>query len=186
MKKIRIDFGILVVSLSGMLMSVWLILSEKSGTIVDVLFIILLGIVFLVAMVIVIDRGNWRAAKVGGVLAGVILLLILCNTDIYKSPIVLEAHLKDDLSGMHLCLRENGKFEMVSSYLYGTETFTGRYQIQGDKIHFLDPTYSRDYIPSTVTIWQNKIILEFDKEGQPNLNYGKYFDIINNKFDNAP
>jgi hypothetical protein len=75
---------------------------------------------------------------------------------------------------------------MTASYLVSSQTFTGKYQMEGDKIHFLDPADEHNFIPQTVTIWQDKIILQFDKEGQPDLRFAQYFDIIDNLINKAP
>jgi hypothetical protein len=104
----------------------------------------------------------------------------------FKSPTVLEAWLKDDLSGLRLNLRKNGRFEMVVQTLFSEETFEGQYRLEGDKIIFLDRPYDNDFIPDTLTIWQDKLILTFEADGQPDLGFARYFQIQKNTIPPPP
>ncbi|MCJ8167101.1 hypothetical protein MKJ04_19825 [Pontibacter sp. E15-1] len=108
----------------------------------------------------------------------------LLKSELLKSKIVLQATLKDDLSYMHLTLRENQKFEMVSSHMFGDKEYIGKYKLIGDKLIFLDKVYDNSFIPDTVFIWNDKIILKHRENGEPEIGFASYFDIKKNTIKN--
>jgi len=119
---------------------------------------------------------------VGVILAGVYCLWHV----IFERNKVLEAKLTDDLSAIRITLWADNKFEVESSSSITGETFKGSYCVYGNKIIFLDKHSSNDFIPDTVTIIGDKIIIEFDKEGKPITEFATYFDITCNEIQNAP
>ena len=103
---------------------------------------------------------------------------IYSDTELFKSKILLKAVLVDDLSSLELKLRENNTFELVPiSYLGSFEKFTGEYKITGNKIIFIDRPYDSDFIPDTVYIIGNKIVLRYNLLGQPDTSFANYFRI---------
>ena len=103
----------------------------------------------------------------------------------FKSKKILEATLMDDLSAIHLTLRADKKFEMVSSNMFSEKVYKGNYQIVDNKIIFKDKRYDNDFIPDTVTIIGDKIIIRFDESGKPITDFATYFDIKRNEIKNA-
>lgn len=100
------------------------------------------------------------------------------SSETFKSKILIEAHLIGDLSAIQLKLRENGKFESIPiTFLGPSESFKGEYKIENDNIIFFDRPYDSDFIPDTVKIVNDKIILEFDKFGNPDTTFANYFEI---------
>lgn len=87
----------------------------------------------------------------------------------------------DDLSAIHLTLREDNSFEVVSSTVFTEQIFKGKYQLLGDKIIFEDRPYDNDFIPDTLIIIGDKIVFKFDKNGKPITDFASYFDIKRNK-----
>lgn len=92
----------------------------------------------------------------------------------------------DDLSAIHLTLRANNTFEMVSSNMFYDDVYKGEYHILDNKIIFKDERYPNDFIPDTVTIIEDKIIIRFDEKGNPVKDFATYFDIKKNLINNLP
>lgn len=115
---------------------------------------------------------------------GIILTNEICQSELFKSKILLEASLIDDLAGIHLTLRKGNKFDVVSSTLFVDKKFVGTYQLIGNKIIFNDRPYDNKFIPDTLTIIEDKIILRFDKNGKPIASFADFFQIKKNKLKN--
>lgn len=135
------------------------------------------GLGFIGLYVFALIRKRIKTIILGGFLLLIFGLLLLYDSEIFKSKVILKATLKDDLSSINLILRENKHFEINSSTLFTDETFAGVYQIIGNKIIFKDKRYSNDFIPDTVTIIDDKIILHFDSLGKPITDFATYFEI---------
>ncbi len=104
--------------------------------------------------------------------------MIVEETEMFKSRIVLKAFLVDDVSALELILRKNHKFELLpESYLGRSESINGNYIIEGNKIIFLNNPFEDKLIPDTVYIVNNKIILRFDYAGKPDTTFANYFRI---------
>jgi hypothetical protein len=176
----KVNSLLLLILATGFPIALGLFFPEEVGLFTIILLFPLLGLAFVAAIVVAIDRENYTAAKTGGMLFALIVILGLANTEYFKSPTVLEAWLKDDTSGLHLSLRENGQFEMVAASLFSEERFEGKYTLEADRIIFLDRPYDSDFIPDTLTIWQDKLVLAFDADGQPDLGFARYFQIQKN------
>jgi len=144
------------------------------------------GLGFIGLYVLAFIRKRIKTIILGGFLLLIFGLLLIYNSEIFKSKVILQATLEDDLSSINLILRENNHFEVNSSTLFTDETFTGVYQIIGNKIIFKDKRYSNDLIPDTVTIIDDKIILHYDSIGKPIADFATYFEIKKNKIKNAP
>ncbi len=65
--------------------------------------------------------------------------------------------------------------------MFGSESFIGHYQLVKNKIIFLNKPYDNDFIPDTLTIINDKLVMEVDSSGNPILSYGNYFSIEQNK-----
>ncbi len=109
----------------------------------------------------------------------------LYHSEIFKSKIVLEANLHDDLSGISLILRENQKFECTSYGLFGMiEKKTGRYVQQKDTIIFLNKPYTNNFIPNKIIIDNTQNAIFFLKDNKGNYvkekEFASYFEIHKN------
>jgi D-alanyl-lipoteichoic acid acyltransferase DltB (MBOAT superfamily) len=105
----KVNLLLLLILATGFPIALSLFFWEEAGLFTIILYVPL-GLVFVAGIVIGIDRENYAAAKTSGLLFALIVILGLANTEYFKSPTVLEAWLKDDTSGLHLSLRENGQF----------------------------------------------------------------------------
>ncbi|UBM61342.1 hypothetical protein LA303_07880 [Candidatus Sulfidibacterium hydrothermale] len=111
-----------------------------------------------------------------------LIILVYKDTELFKSKILMKAVLVDDLSSLELKLRNNNTFELVStSYLGSSEKFTGKYTIDNNKIIFNNRPYDNDFIPDTVYIIKNKIIIKFNTAGEPDTSFANYFRIDKNE-----
>jgi hypothetical protein len=148
--------------------------------------IFIFGLLFLSLYVIAFKRKSIKAIIFGGLILLIFVASLIYDSELFKSKVILKARLIDDLSSINLILRENNRFEVNSSTLFTDETLSGNYQIIGNKIIFKDKHYSNDFIPDTVTIIDDKIILHFDSIGKPIIDFAKYFKIDKNIIKNAP
>lgn len=131
--------------------------------------------------VLAILNKNRVGIFIGVVIFGIFLSSELLNSEIFKSKRILEATLIDDLSAMRLTLRDDKKFEMESSNLFSEKIYKGNYQLIGNKIIFKDKRDDNNFIPDTVSIVGDKIIIRFDNNGQPITDFARYFDIKKNE-----
>jgi hypothetical protein len=60
--------------------------------------------------------------------------------------------------------------------------FLMEYEIQNSEIIFNDKPYSNDFIPDTVFIYEDKIYLRRNKEGQPD-EFANYFQVTKSSLD---
>ena len=141
---------------------------------------LILGVQLVGLFILTIIKKNKAGIILGGLILSSIGGILLLHSELFKSKKVLEATLMDDLSAIHLTLRENQQFEVNSSTLFTEDYFYGRYKIAGNQIIFLDKRYSNDYIPDTVTIVGDKIILRFE-DGKPVTDFATFFDIKKNE-----
>jgi hypothetical protein len=140
------------------------------------LLILIIGILIVIFLNIKKDRLALYIS-IGAFLIG-IGILIIQKTELFKSKIIVKAFLVDDLSGLELTLRQNNRFELLPvTYLGPCKSFTGRYKMEGDKIIFLDRPYDNKFIGDTVYMINNKIVLRFDSQGQPDTTFANYFRI---------
>lgn len=111
-----------------------------------------------------------------------LLVVLISETELFKSKIIFEAVLVDDLSSLTLRLRENNDFELIPlTFLGYSKPLTGEYQVQGNKIIFLDRPYDNDFIGDTVYIIDKKLIIRFDSKGIPDTSFANYFRIDKNE-----
>ena len=94
---------------------------------------------------------------------------------------VIEAAFLDDRSRMDLTLFENGHFLINSSWLFGDETFTGKYLLHGDTIEFTKyPVIINDLIEKKIVRKNNRIYFRKDNVGNYDTTF-YYFQIDFNK-----
>ncbi|WP_207760134.1 hypothetical protein [Avrilella dinanensis] len=133
--------------------------------------VVLFVISFIDTIVSVIKRGI-KNNRIKVIFHGTLLLMIVLfnvfQSDIFKSPRILTATLKDDLFHYTLIFRENGTVENEVNGIFGfQETFKGKYHIEGDTIIFLKVPYDNDFIPEQLLIdrEQNAIFMYKDESG---------------------
>ena len=146
----------------------------------------LLGMTFLALFIFTIISKNRKGILIGIAIIGVICLSELITSELFKSKRILEATLMDDLSAIRLTLRADNRFEVVSSNMFDEEVYKGNYSLEKNKIIFKDKRYNNDFIPDTLTILGDKIIIRFDNNGEPITDFATYFDIKKNEIYNAP
>ena len=146
----------------------------------------LFGLGFLVVFVLSIIKKNRQGVLIGIIVLGVISFSQLTTSEFFKSKKVFEATLMDDLSAIQLNLRENNQFEVTVSTLFTEKVYKGIYELRENKIIFMDKRYNNDFIPDTLTIIGDKLILKFDSEGKPKTDFATYFDIRKNTIKNVP
>ena len=149
------------------------------------LSLLIFGMAFLVFAIIGLimkDKYLWPIiASVALTISGV----EVAKSETIKSPVILNAALEDDLSVIYLRLRENKTFEVHLETMFSKEVFTGEYNLQGEKLIFLDKHYNNDFIPDTLIIGKDKIYFQFDSTGKPLSNFAAYFTIIQNRLKNG-
>jgi hypothetical protein len=148
--------------------------------------LVLFGMSFLGLFILTITNKNRQGIIIGIAVIGTVFLSELITLEIFKSKKILEATLMDDLSAIHLTLRADKKFEIVSSNMFEEKVYIGNYDLIDNKIVFKDKRYSNDFIPDTLTIIGDKIVVRFDKNGNPITHFATYFDIKRNEIKNAP
>src|SRR5690606_1351257 len=133
--------------------------------------IILFVVSFIDTIVSTIKRGV-KDNKIKVIFHGTLLLMIVLfnvfQSDIFKSPTILTATLKDDLFHYTLIFRKDGTVENEVNGIFGfQETFKGKYQTEGDTIIFLKVPYDNDFIPEQLLIdrEQNAIFMYKDESG---------------------
>jgi hypothetical protein len=87
---------------------------------------------------------------------------------------------------INLTLRKNNTFEVSIATIFSEHNFKGKYKLINDKIIFLDKPYDNNFIPDTVSISNDKIILKFDKDNNPVTDFATYFNITKNILKNSP
>ena len=148
------------------------------------LFIV--GLCFLVFFILTIIKKNKIGILIGAIVLSTIFISEVLKSELFKSKKVLEAILIDDLSAIRLTLRENKTFEVVSSSVFTEEKFFGSYEILNEKIIFKNKIYSNGFIPDTVSIIGDKIVIRFDDDGNPITDFATFFQIEKNLLKNAP
>jgi Na+/proline symporter len=146
----------------------------------------LFGLAFLVFFILTVTQKNKRGILIGILITGTVFATEIFSSELFKSKKILEATLMDDLSAIHLTLRADNTFEVVSSTMFSEQTFKGDYRLVDNKIVFKDRPYDNDFIPDTLVIVGDKIICRFDKSGNAVTDFATYFDIKKNETKNAP
>ena len=150
-------------------------------TFISTLVLLFSGIAFLLILVWIITYKRKVGLWFTLLLCFIVGIHKFIHSEFYKSPIVLSAILDDDRSYLELRLRKNNTFEMISNYMFGEDIYEGEYKLSGNKIIFLQKPYDNDFIPDTVYIIQDKIVLRFYENGEPVTGFSADFDIKINK-----
>ena len=177
--RITITDIIAIVSSIGLI--VWIITDFYGGMIiwflsygVLILPIVLLYIFSLIETLISTFRKDKRKSRIKLTAHFLVLMTILSlniyHSEILKSDIVMTAVLKDDLSLQKLTFRENGDVEnKVSGMLGFTETYHGKYKVQGNLIIFSVKPYDNDFVPDTLLVNRNQKALFKEKDSNGNF-----------------
>jgi hypothetical protein len=100
-----------------------------------------------------------------------VIASIIYDSEIFKSNIILDATLKDDLYHYQLKFRENGTVSNEIQGMFGyKDNFRGTYHLKGNLIIFIKKPYKNNFIPDTLWIDKNQNALfrtksngEFDR-----------------------
>jgi hypothetical protein len=179
---LKINISLLVIS--GILFLISLYISDYLMDVLWIFYFIpffIFGGGFISLLAIVISKKDRKSSIVGISLLTIIIIALSLKSELFKSEKILEATLMDDLSAIRLILRENKQFEVNASTVFTEDTFTGKYELIDNKIIFLEKRYNNDFIPDTVQIVDDKIILRFDKKGNPITEFATFFQINKNK-----
>ena len=147
---------------------------------------LLSGLILIIIFIRNVVKKDWSFIPLLGLTILIVTLAEIQKSEIFKSVKILEATLKDDLSLTYLTLRKNNTFEVNPVTMFSDEKFKGKYKLLCNKIIFLDKPYINDFIPDTVTIINDKIILRFKNNGEPNMEFANFFSIKTNRLKNCP
>ena len=142
------------------------------------------AITFIIIFIIGLIKKDKRVIPIFFGILVVVAITEILKSETFKSKKILEASLNDDLSVINLTLRKNSTFEINSSTIFSNQRFSGKYKLLNDKIIFLNKHYDNNFIPDTLTIVKDKIILKFDKDNKPITEFAMYFKVTKNKLQN--
>lgn len=147
------------------------------------------GILLLVTLIqIVLIFLNFKRNKLSFVITVIstiiaLGILLVRDSEVFKSKVLFKAHLDGDVNGLTLKLRSDETFEMISSTFMGNgESYIGNYKLEDNKIIFLDRPYATDFVPDTLQILDDKLILNYYSNGKPDTSFANFFQIIENHF----
>jgi len=141
--------------------------------------IIIYSITFVITLITIIRKGIKSnkllfCTHTFGVL--MIIIFSLYQSELFKSRILLDATMVDDLSSINLVLRENGKFETTTNGMFGfTDKISGKYLKQNDTVIFLKKPYSNDFIPDKVLIDKQDSAIYFKRNSKGEFSREKTF-----------
>ena len=187
-------FDILAVT-SSTAVVIWLLSDFIWGILVSiVVFPILVGVILIVYIfsfsetIYSIVKQGWASNTLKMFshvsVIGAIALMILFNSELFKSPRIITAILNDDLNQYRLVFRENGTVENHWIGMFGvSKTYTGKYYIDGKFVIFEKIPYDNNFIPDTLLIDQDKCALFMERlqggEFYSTKKYLNHFEIIN-------
>lgn len=152
--------------------------------------LIIYAITFLITLIKIIRNGvKTNKLLLSTHIFGIIMIVSfnLYQSELFKSRILLDATIEDDLSNINLVLRENGQFTTKTTGMFGyTERISGKYLKHNDTIIFLKNPYSNDFIPKVVLIDKQDSAIYFKKDSNGKFNREKtfvnYFKIFKSDF----
>ncbi len=144
------------------------------------------AIAFIVVSIVGIIKMDKSVIPILSIIMATVAVTEILKSETFKSDKILYATLHDDRSAINLTLRKNKTFEVNVVSMFSEQNFKGNYNLVDNKIVFLDKPYDNNFMPDTVTIYNDKIILGFDKEKKPITDFGTYFDITQNELKNSP
>lgn len=110
-----------------------------------------------------------------------ILISVIYNSELFKSKIILDATLKDDLYFYNLKFREDGTVNNEINGIFGyKENIKGKYFIKDNLIIFTKKPYSNNFIPDTLLIDQKQkaiFITKKNGEFETNKEWLNHFEI---------
>ena len=154
--------------------------------VISFLLMLLFAIAFVVVFIVGLIKKDKSVIPILIVIMATVAVTETLKSETFKSDKILYATLHDDRSAINLTLRKNKTFEVNVVTMFSEQNFKGKYNLVNNKIIFLDKHYDNNFIPDTVTIYKNKIILGFDKENKPVTDFATYFDITQNELKNSP
>lgn len=106
------------------------------------------------------------------------ILIHVYNPEWFRSERIFEAALVDDLSFLKLVIYEDNSCMTVASSMFSIEELWGKCVLLNDKVVFIEDPYDiQSFYPDTAFIINDKLILEFDSEGNPDTSFANYFQI---------
>ena len=149
------------------------------------LLIVFFATAFIITFIVGLIKKDKRVIPIFFGILVVVALTEILESETFKSQKILQATLHDDASVINLTLRKNNTFELNSATVFSNQSFKGKYKLINDKIVFLDKPYDNDFIPDTITIYKDKIILRFDKDNKPITEFASYFKVTSNQLQNS-
>jgi hypothetical protein len=150
------------------------------------ILMLLFSVTFIVVFIIGLIKKRKRVIPILIAIISTVAVTEVLKSEAFKSHKILYATLDDDRSAINLTLRENKTFEVNVVTMFSEQNFEGKYNVVNNKIIFLDKHCDNNFIPDTVTIYNDKIILGFDKGNKPITDFATYFDITQNELKNSP
>ncbi|MEP0005863.1 MAG: hypothetical protein ABJ387_00325 [Balneola sp.] len=109
------------------------------------------------------------------------------NPNWFRGASILEANLVDDLSAIELTIYEDDSCVSKIHMMFGfTNDFSGVCLIEDEKIFFIEDPYDiNSFYPDTAFIIENKMIIRFHDNREPDSTYGSFFRITKNTFSSS-
>lgn len=164
----------------------FLLFAGKSS-LFDIVLFFLLSIEIIVSCILLIKgiRYSFINKKLPSTWILTILIFLTISIPIYNyyqnggfwGKKIIESAFIDDRSRMDLTLFENGKYQIISNWLIGQESFTGNYKIHNDTIEFERfPVIDNDFISKKIVIKDKKIYFRQNETGKYDTTF-YYFQI---------
>ncbi|GGK80548.1 hypothetical protein ACD591_09970 [Rufibacter glacialis] len=111
-----------------------------------------------------IKSGGKALAASAALAASFALTFAYRNGLLWGTP-VLDAAFIDDRSRMDLELYKNGKYLLLSGWMFGEERFSGTYTMEGDRVIFGEyPIAGSDFIPRELLVDKKEKRIYFSKK----------------------
>lgn len=181
--------------MSSLAMICWLLSDFNGGMIffmlcygVIVIPFLILYLISVVDFVIELYRKKREVNRLKLLSHSVVLVSMLCmiiyNSSVFKSKLIMKATLRDDLFHYTLVFREDGEVENhINGFLGYQDRFFGKYSMFNDTILFSKIPYDNDFIPKVLLIdrVQNAIFITKDSAGNFSQKKGwlNHFEIEN-------
>ena len=176
----------------------WMISDFYGGMVIYLIMyswiIVPLIIIYVITLLITLIRVIRNGAKKNKLLLYThmfgILMIVSFNvyqSELFKSRILLDATLEDDLSNINLVLRENGHFTTTTTGMFGYyDRISCKYLKDNDTIIFLKSPYSNDFIPKKVLVVKQDSAIYFEKDTNGKFKrekiFANYFKIFKSDF----
>jgi hypothetical protein len=109
------------------------------------------------------------------------------NPNWFRGASILEANLVDDLSAIELTIYEDDSCVSKIHMMFGfTNDFSGVCLIEEEKVFFKEDPYDiNSFYPDTAFIIENKMIIRFHDNGEPDTTFASFFSITKNTFSSS-